>query len=90
MNLIYKNTLEKRFITMSRTKRNFSGKFKFDLVLELLKGENDLNTLVVENNIQPNLLHSRKKKFLGKVSAVFDDCRDDKLREKHSLERKEK
>ena len=43
---------------MSRQKRNFSAQFKSDLVIELLKGENDLNTLSVENNIQPNLLRN--------------------------------
>lgn len=37
---------------MSRQRRNFSAKFKSDLVIELLKGEKDLNTLAVENNIQ--------------------------------------
>ena len=33
---------------MSRTRRNFSAKFKSDLVLELFKGEKDLNTLSSE------------------------------------------
>lgn len=75
---------------MSRTRRNFSAKFKSDLVLELLKGEKDLNTLAVENNIQPNLLRNWKKEFLNNASAAFDDSRDDKLREKLALERKEK
>ena len=41
---------------MSRTRRNFSAKFKSELVIELLKGEKDLNTIATENNIQPNLL----------------------------------
>lgn len=36
---------------MSRKRRNFSTKFKSDLVIELLKGEKDLNTLATENNI---------------------------------------
>ena len=49
---------------MSRQRRNFSAKFKSDLVIELLKGEKDLNTLAVENNIQPNLLRNWKKEFL--------------------------
>ena len=48
---------------MSRQRRNFSAKFKSDLVIELLKGEKDLNTLAVENNIQPNLLRNWKKNF---------------------------
>ena len=46
---------------MSRTRRNFSSKFKSNLVLEVLKGEKDLNTIAVENNIQPNLLRNWKK-----------------------------
>jgi transposase-like protein len=41
---------------MSRKRRNFTAKFKSDLVLELLKGEKDLNTIAAENSIQPNLL----------------------------------
>ena len=45
----------KGFITMFKQRRNFSAKVKSDLVIELLKGEKDLNTLVAENNIQPNL-----------------------------------
>lgn len=75
---------------MSRTRRNFSAKFKSDLVIELLKGEKDLNTLAVENNIQPNLLRNWKKEFLNKASVVFDDSREDSLKEKLSLECKEK
>jgi len=45
---------------MSRTRRSFSAKFKSELVIELLKGEKDLNTIATENNIQPNLLHNWK------------------------------
>ena len=32
---------------MSRQRRNFSAKFKSDLVIELLKGEKDLNTRIL-------------------------------------------
>ena len=49
---------------MSRQRRSFSAKFKSDLVIELLKGEKDLNTLAAENNIQPNLLRNWKKSSL--------------------------
>ena len=63
---------------MSRQRRNFSAKFKSDLVIELLKGEKDLNTLATENNIQPNLLRNWKKEFLDKASVVFDGKREDK------------
>ena len=73
---------------MSRTRRNFSAKFKSELVIELLKGEKDLNTIATENNIQPNLLRNWKKEFLDKTSVVFDDTREDNLKEKLALERK--
>ena len=75
---------------MSRTRRNFNAKFKSDLVLELLKGEKDLNTLASENSIQPNLLRNWKKEFLDKASVVFDDSREDNLKDKLVAERKEK
>ena len=60
---------------MSRTRRNFSAKFKSELVIELLKGEKDLNTIATENNIQQNLLRNWNKEFLDKASVVFDDTR---------------
>lgn len=75
---------------MSRTRRNFSAKFKSELVIELLKGEKDLNTLATENNIQPNLLRNWKKEFLDKASVVFGDSCKDNLKEKFSSECKEK
>ena len=75
---------------MSRQRRNFSAKFKSDLVIELLKGEKDFNTLAVENNIQPNLLRNWKKEFLDNASVVFDDKREENLKEKLAEERKEK
>ena len=68
---------------MSRQRRNFSAKFKSDLVIELLKGEKDINTLAVENNIQPNLLRNWKKEFLDNASVVFDDKREENLKEKN-------
>lgn len=75
---------------MSRQRRNFSAKFKSALVLELLKGEKDLNTLATENGIQPNLLRNWKKEFLDNASVVFNDKREEKLKEKLDEERKEK
>ena len=75
---------------MPRKRRNFSAKFKSDLVIELLKGEKDLNTLATENNIQPNLLRNWKREFLNNASAVFDDKREENLKEKLVEERKEK
>ena len=75
---------------MSRIKRTFSPEFKAKLVLEVLKGEKELNVIATENNIQPNLLRNWKREFLSKASIVFDDSREDNLREKLASERKEK
>ena len=52
---------------MSRTRRNFSAKFKSELVIELLRGEKDLNTIAAENNIQPNLLVIGRRNSLIKL-----------------------
>ena len=38
---------------MSRQRRNFSAKFKSDLVIELIKGEKDLNTLATGQPSSP-------------------------------------
>ena len=75
---------------MSRSRRNFSAEFKTNLVLQLLKGEKELNVLAVENDIQPNLLRNWKKEFLANAPLAFDNKREDNLREKLAEERKEK
>ena len=75
---------------MSRQRRNFSAKFKSDLVIKLLKGEKDVNTLATEDNIQPNMLRNWKKEFLNNASAVFDDKREENLKDKLAEERREK
>ena len=75
---------------MSRSRRNFSAEFKTNLVLQLLKGEKELNVLAVENDIQPNLLRNWKKEFLANASLAFDNKREDNLREKLAEERKKK
>ena len=75
---------------MSLKRKNFTAKLKSDLVLELLKGEKDLNSIASENSIQPNLLRNWKKEFLDKASVVFDDSREENIREKLDEERKEK
>lgn len=75
---------------MSKTRRKYSPKFKSDLVIELLKGEKDLNTLATEHSISPNLLRNWKKEFLDNASLAFDDTRQSTLKEKLAEERKEK
>lgn len=40
---------------MSRTGRNFSGKFKSELVIELFQGEKDLNMIAVHKAVGKKL-----------------------------------
>ena len=75
---------------MSRSRRNFSAEFKTNLVLQLLKGEKELNVLAVENDIQPNRLRNWKRELITNASLAFDNKREDSLREKLAEERKEK
>lgn len=75
---------------MSKQRRNFSAKSKSALIIELLKREKSLDALATENNIQSNLLRNWKKEFLDNASVVFNDKREDNLKEKLAEERKEK
>ena len=75
---------------MSRTRRKYPAKFKADLVIELLKGEKDLNTLATENGIAPNLLRNWKKEFLDNAQLAFEDTSQSTLKDKLAEERKEK
>ena len=75
---------------MSKTRRNFTSKFKADAVLEVLKGEKDLTTIATERQILPNMLRRWKQEFLENASVVFGETREDNLREKLTQERREK
>ena len=73
---------------MKRT--TYSAEYKTKIVLELLREEKELGQLAAEYEINPNLLRNWKKEFLDKASVVFNDTREDNLKEKLALERKEK
>lgn len=75
---------------MSKTRRKFSAKFKADLVIELLKGEKDINSLATENGISPNLLRNWKNEFLDNAQLAFEDISQLTLKDKLEEERKEK
>ena len=59
---------------MSRQRRNFSAKFKSDLVIELLKGEKDLNTLAkmcIRDSY--NIFQEVKRKNIGDIVFLPSD-----------------
>ena len=74
---------------MSKTRRRFTPEFKAKVVLELLKGEKELNELATEHNIAPNQLRRWKAEFLENAPNVCSDKRIDTLQEKLKEERKE-
>ena len=71
MNLIYFYYQSERKKIMSRTRRNFTAQFKAKLVLEVLKGEKDINTIATENNIQPNLRFLLLRSLPALTEQVF-------------------
>ena len=73
---------------MSKTRRSFTPEFKAKVVLELLKGEKELNELATEHQIAPNQLRKWKTEFLQNASNVFSDKRADTLQDKLKEERK--
>ena len=90
MNLIHSTYHRKESLLCLVQKEHFSPEFKSKLVLEVLKGEKGLNVIAPENDIQPNLLRNWKKDFLDKAPVVFDDSREENLKENLAYERKEK
>ena len=55
---------------MART--TYSPQFKAKLVLEVIKGEEELGVIAQENGVNPNMLHNWKREFLENASVVFE------------------
>ena len=61
-------------------RRTFSDEFKAKIVLEVLRGEKELNLIATENEIAPNQIRNWKAEFLKNATAAFDDKRTDELK----------
>jgi len=59
----------------------FSAEQKAALVLDAIQGDDDLNVIAVRNEIAPNQLRNWKNEFIKKASIVFDERRDEKLKQ---------
>ena len=57
-------------MTMART--TYSPQFKTKLVMEVIRGEEELGTIAHENGVNPNMLRNWKREFLGNASVVFE------------------
>ena len=79
MNLIeYKKGKKAGWLIMKR--RTFNAEFKAKIVLEVLRGEKELNEIAVENEIAPNQIRNWKAEFLKNAAAAFDDKRTEDLK----------
>jgi len=54
-----------------RSRRSFSDKLKFDVVLEVLKGQRSITEIASQYEILPTLIGRWKKEFLDKGASVF-------------------
>jgi len=62
-------------------KRTFSPEFKAKVVLEVLKGEKELNVIAQESEIAPNQIRNWKSEFLENAALVFDNKKDKEYKE---------
>lgn len=61
---------------MSRT--SYTSEFKAKVVIEVLQGEKELNTIAAENNVNPNMLRNWKTEFLANAGRAFDNSKQAK------------
>ncbi len=52
-------------------RRTFGDKLKFEIVLEVLKGQRTVNEIATKFELHPNQIHKWKKEFLEKGPSVF-------------------
>ena len=70
-------------------KRTFSAEFKAKMVLEVLRGEKELNTIAQENEIAPNQIRNWKSEFLENAALVFDNKKEKEYKERALIHEQE-
>lgn len=74
---------------MPRT--TYSAEFKAKLVIEVLEGTESLEAIASKNQINPNMLRTRKKEFVKNAARVFSESKDQReARRKESDLKKER
>jgi putative transposase len=73
---------------MQTVRKRYSGEFKAQLALEVVKGQRTLNEIASEHNLHPNLLLQWKKQRLASLPAVFADqrCKEQKAQEEYEAQ----
>lgn len=67
----------------------YSAEFKAKLVIQVLEGAKELETIAAENNINPNMLRKWKKEFISNASAAFSSSKDQRQAEKKAAAEEE-
>lgn len=70
-------------------RRSYTAEEKTKLVLELIRGEHEVNEIAVREGIAPNQLRNWKGEFLDNATQVFDKKRDRSLREELAQKQQE-
>ena len=70
-------------------KRNYTAEMKTKIVLEVLKGERELNEIAAEYEIAPNQIRNWKTEFLENATVVFDKKRDQRLKDELNIKQQE-
>ncbi len=66
---------------MSKKRRSFSDELKFKIVLEALKGQQQISEIAAEFDVHPNQITNWKKQFLGNGATVFSTKVDTEKKE---------
>ena len=61
------------------TRRTYTPEYKAKLVIEVLQGEKELNTIAAENSISPNMLRNWKAEFLENAGRVYTQIKIDEI-----------
>jgi len=61
-------------------RRTFTAEYKTKIILEVLRGEKELNVIATENELAPNQVRNWKAEFLKNATAAFEDKRTEELR----------
>lgn len=57
---------------MSKKRRQYSGKYKFQVALEAVKGQKTISELASEHRIHPNQIRDWKRKLMEGGADVFE------------------
>jgi putative transposase len=69
-------------VTTKNTRRRFSAKLKFQIVLEAIRGERPTAEIARQYQINPNLIGRWKNEFLQNGHELFDSPTADNSKEK--------